>query len=84
MTQLIPQLNEGHRHEERESPNCRLFANGAVDDHLPLLGLNVRGGCVGAAAASLKCTLLLHLHVEQRMWTEQSTDGRVTSDRGRY
>lgn len=65
MAQLIPQLNEGHRHEERESPNCCLFANGAVDDHLPLLGLNVRGGYVGAPAASLNCTLLLHLHVEQ-------------------
>lgn len=75
-----PQLNEGHRHEQRESPNCCLFANGAVDDHLPLLGLNVRGGYVGAPAASLNCTLLLHLHVEQLMWTEQSTDGHVTSD----
>lgn len=65
MAQLIPQLNEGHRHEERESPNCCLFANGAVADHLPLLGLNVGGGYVGAPAASLNCTLLLHLHVEQ-------------------
>lgn len=65
MAQLIPQLNEGHQHEERESPNCCLFANGAVDDHLPLLGLNVRGGYVGAPAASLNCTLLLDLHVEQ-------------------
>lgn len=71
MAQLIPQLNEGHWCEQRESPNCCLFANGAVDDHLPLLGLNVRGGYIGPPAASLNCTLQSHLHLEQLVdWTE--------------
>lgn len=77
-------MRDSGQEQERESPNCCLFANGAVDDHLPLLGLNVRGGCVGAPAASVNCTSLLHLHAEQVIRTEQSTDGHVTSNRGRY
>lgn len=44
MDQLSSQLNEGHRHEECESPNCCLCASGAADDHFPLPGLNVRAG----------------------------------------
>lgn len=35
MDQLSSQLNEGHRHEECESPNCCLCASGAADDHFP-------------------------------------------------
>lgn len=55
MDQLSSQLNEGHRHEECESPNCCLCASGAADDHFPLPGLNVRAG-------PTKWSCQLHVH----------------------